>query len=276
MRNFIRTLYQATSILTSKTLEIMDTAKVRLAIGSRQKRWRALYYEIGETVYRRGGGTGEVSRLRQEINPLAEELSAATAEKNQLDQEIASLRRELKEAKSRNNQHRTKELEEMIRPLREHLRATNKKISHLTGILRIRYEQLGEYAYQNRLPGWGLNRFYREIDDLQREIAELRSELERRNQARAAQRQNNWHDLRQKFQSLITPSSRRSPSGGEVIINAPRVDQTGSPERNCPYCLTALQAQDRTVICSLCETPHHEECWRDNGGCTVFGCGGRV
>lgn len=274
--SFLRTLYQATNLFTSKALEIMDTVKVRVAIGNRNKKCRALYYKTGETVYRQGGGTGEVFRLRQEISPLDDELFTATSEKNYLEQEIASLHRELKEAKRRNNQYHVKELEERIRPLREHLRTTNKKISHLTGILRTHYEQLGEYSYQNRLPGRRLSRFYQEIDDLKSEIDALLYELERRNQARTIQRQNNWYDLQQKFLSRFTPRPGASPVGGEITINIPRPDQTENPDRNCPYCLTAIQARERTVICPLCETPHHEECWRDNGGCTVFGCRGRV
>jgi len=274
--SFLRTLYQATNLFTSKALEIMDTVKVRLAIGSRNKKCRALYNKIGETVYRQGSGSDETLRLEQEIDLLDEELVSATTEKYQLEQEIAALQRELKDAKRRNNLNHTKALEERIRPLREHLRTTNKKISHLAGVLRTHYEQLGEYAYQNRLPGRRLNRFYQEIDDLKSEIAQLLYELERRNQARTIQRQNDWYDLRQKFLSRFTRRSGASPAGGEITINIPRPDQTENPDRNCPYCLTAIQARERTVICPLCETPHHEECWRDNGGCTVFGCRGRV
>jgi len=26
------------------------------------------------------------------------------------------------------------------------------------------------------------------------------------------------------------------------------------------------------VFCTACGTPHHEDCYRENGGCTVFGC----
>jgi TM2 domain-containing membrane protein YozV len=27
-----------------------------------------------------------------------------------------------------------------------------------------------------------------------------------------------------------------------------------------------------TMYCTACGTPHHTECWEENGGCTVFGC----
>jgi len=41
----------------------------------------------------------------------------------------------------------------------------------------------------------------------------------------------------------------------------------------CPYCLTELEiGVDPIVSCPDCATPTHQECWDENGGCTVFGC----
>lgn len=41
----------------------------------------------------------------------------------------------------------------------------------------------------------------------------------------------------------------------------------------CPYCRMPIEtAQDATRLCPVCATPHHEDCWQENGGCTVFGC----
>lgn len=43
----------------------------------------------------------------------------------------------------------------------------------------------------------------------------------------------------------------------------------------CPYCRTEIEsaasAEDVT-ICEGCNTPHHKECFAENGGCTLFGC----
>lgn len=44
----------------------------------------------------------------------------------------------------------------------------------------------------------------------------------------------------------------------------------------CPYCKTAFLPDDEIVICSLCEMPHHKECWVANQGCTTFGCLGTI
>jgi TM2 domain-containing membrane protein YozV len=41
----------------------------------------------------------------------------------------------------------------------------------------------------------------------------------------------------------------------------------------CPYCRTELDAADEgRMECPGCGTPHHQDCFAENGGCTVFGC----
>jgi hypothetical protein len=41
----------------------------------------------------------------------------------------------------------------------------------------------------------------------------------------------------------------------------------------CPYCAEQIEAAEQTpTVCATCETPHHADCWAENGGCTVFGC----
>jgi len=41
----------------------------------------------------------------------------------------------------------------------------------------------------------------------------------------------------------------------------------------CPYCRGAIDlTRDEQVICEGCDTPHHHDCYQENGGCTVFGC----
>jgi hypothetical protein len=39
----------------------------------------------------------------------------------------------------------------------------------------------------------------------------------------------------------------------------------------CPYCRTPAE---NSTHCQSCGTPHHHECWSQNGGCTVYGCSG--
>jgi TM2 domain-containing membrane protein YozV len=40
----------------------------------------------------------------------------------------------------------------------------------------------------------------------------------------------------------------------------------------CPYCRAPIEAEDESVVCEACATPHHADCYAENGGCTVFGC----
>lgn len=41
----------------------------------------------------------------------------------------------------------------------------------------------------------------------------------------------------------------------------------------CPYCRMPFDEQGPAKIyCTACGVPHHEDCYQENGGCTVFGC----
>jgi len=41
----------------------------------------------------------------------------------------------------------------------------------------------------------------------------------------------------------------------------------------CPYCRTEVgEGEGERKECTGCGTPHHVDCYAENGGCTVFGC----
>jgi hypothetical protein len=41
----------------------------------------------------------------------------------------------------------------------------------------------------------------------------------------------------------------------------------------CPYCRGTIDASvEEPKVCPGCGTPHHADCFEENGGCTVFGC----
>jgi TM2 domain-containing membrane protein YozV len=41
----------------------------------------------------------------------------------------------------------------------------------------------------------------------------------------------------------------------------------------CPYCRTEVgEGEGERKDCEGCGTPHHADCYAENGGCTVFGC----
>lgn len=40
----------------------------------------------------------------------------------------------------------------------------------------------------------------------------------------------------------------------------------------CPYCRTPISESDSSLVCEGCGTRHHEDCYAENRGCTIFGC----
>jgi TM2 domain-containing membrane protein YozV len=41
----------------------------------------------------------------------------------------------------------------------------------------------------------------------------------------------------------------------------------------CPYCRMPFdESGPARIFCTACGMPHHEDCYQENGGCTVFGC----
>ncbi|MCZ2108071.1 MAG: hypothetical protein LC118_00615 [Dehalococcoidia bacterium] len=50
----------------------------------------------------------------------------------------------------------------------------------------------------------------------------------------------------------------------------------GKPDWICPYCQTPLLDGDERMACPKCDSVYHRECWIENEGCAVFGCGGQA
>lgn len=44
------------------------------------------------------------------------------------------------------------------------------------------------------------------------------------------------------------------------------------PDLRCPYCRDALLLEKPHVECPTCGTRYHDDCHRERGGCSVFGC----
>ncbi len=40
----------------------------------------------------------------------------------------------------------------------------------------------------------------------------------------------------------------------------------------CPICGCGFEEGDEIRICPDCKTPHHDECWTENHGCSTYGC----
>ncbi len=57
------------------------------------------------------------------------------------------------------------------------------------------------------------------------------------------------------------------PSGGTTATTEPVASST-----LCSICQTAIAAGEAKVACPECHAEYHEDCWRENGGCAVYGC----
>jgi len=42
----------------------------------------------------------------------------------------------------------------------------------------------------------------------------------------------------------------------------------------CPFCRDVPKGASGLVSCSACQSVHHQKCWQQNQGCSVFGCSG--
>lgn len=40
----------------------------------------------------------------------------------------------------------------------------------------------------------------------------------------------------------------------------------------CPYCRCNILDSELYQVCNSCKTPHHQDCWEENKGCTIYGC----
>ena len=75
------------------------------------------------------------------------------------------------------------------------------------------------------------------------------------------------------------PARNRALQSGDLHADWPlRVSLSRKAEKLmsaavCPYCRMPFdEASPPQIFCTACGMPHHEDCYRENGGCTVFGC----
>ena len=73
---------------------------------------------------------------------------------------------------------------------------------------------------------------------------------------------------------LIEGVSRRVTQGIAIV------DQAGTPDDDegppiCKVCGGPI-SHCAVIICSVCNTPHHRDCWEYVGACSIYGCNGKV
>jgi Prokaryotic RING finger family 1 len=73
---------------------------------------------------------------------------------------------------------------------------------------------------------------------------------------------------------LIEGVSRRVTQGIAIV------DRPGAPDDDegppiCKVCGEPI-AHGAAIVCSVCNTPHHRDCWEYVGACSIYGCNGKV
>lgn len=86
--------------------------------------------------------------------------------------------------------------------------------------------------------------------------------------------------LEAKLQAALAPAAPAAPASDEPPAPDPGeqpLRREAAPvvtvRRRCPYCHDAVEAA-ALVVCGSCATPHHGQCFEQNGGCSLLGCGG--
>ena len=78
-----------------------------------------------------------------------------------------------------------------------------------------------------------------------------------------------------------TPSSWQAPApqaGGDVleIELEDAAEAVGALEnavgQMCPFCRFPIKEGEEVITCPDCQTTLHADCWRENEGCTTYGC----
>lgn len=58
------------------------------------------------------------------------------------------------------------------------------------------------------------------------------------------------------------------PASGAHAASGEEVGKT------CPYCRFPIKPGEQVYVCPACKVIHHADCWRENQGCTTYGCRG--
>lgn len=73
--------------------------------------------------------------------------------------------------------------------------------------------------------------------------------------------------------AISTGVARRRAEGVTLLDDSANDPdpETGPPV--CKVCGELIDGGDPVVVCDACGTPHHQECWRYVGRCSIYGCG---
>ncbi len=62
---------------------------------------------------------------------------------------------------------------------------------------------------------------------------------------------------------------------GISIVDAGESDDEPTGPPTCKVCLEPI-TDGPIIVCAVCNTPHHRDCWDYVGACSIYGCNGKV
>jgi Prokaryotic RING finger family 1 len=72
--------------------------------------------------------------------------------------------------------------------------------------------------------------------------------------------------------SLRCPKCKTSLAMAAESMSLRSTPMSASTGVVCPICQTAIDAAEPCVTCGGCDQVHHQECWKEIGGCGTYGC----
>ncbi|MBS1516928.1 MAG: hypothetical protein JSS91_02465 [Bacteroidetes bacterium] len=55
------------------------------------------------------------------------------------------------------------------------------------------------------------------------------------------------------------------------------MDELLKPVKNiCTFCQMPIKNDSEAIFCNSCSSPYHKDCWTENKGCAVYGCGEKI
>jgi hypothetical protein len=73
---------------------------------------------------------------------------------------------------------------------------------------------------------------------------------------------------------LIEGVSRRVNQGIAIVDQPSTPDDSDDPPV-CKVCGESI-GEGEVIVCAVCNTPHHKDCWEYVGACSIYGCSGKV
>jgi hypothetical protein len=73
---------------------------------------------------------------------------------------------------------------------------------------------------------------------------------------------------------LIDGVGRRIKQGIDIVDRPAAPDEDEGPPI-CKVCGEPISS-GAIIVCSVCNTPHHRDCWEYVGSCSIYGCTGKV